>query len=127
MARILVVDDDEVSRLLIGRILQDVGHEITYAADGEIALDRVRAGRFSVIITDLAMPSLNGLRLIQALREMHEDTPVIAVSGQNADQLLLAEDFGAAATMIKPLDRSRLISEVERLLDDLSSVWSYAT
>ena len=57
---------------------------------------------FTLVVTDLAMPTFNGLRLIQALREMHGDTPVIAVSGQNADQLMMAEDFGAAATLISP-------------------------
>ena len=126
MAKILVVDDDEVSRLLMGRILQDVGHEVTYAADGKIALELIRTGGFTVVVTDLAMPTFNGLRLIQALREVHQNTPVIAVSGQNADQLMMAEDFGAAATLIKPLDRQRLIKEVELLAGEVSSVWNYA-
>jgi CheY-like chemotaxis protein len=126
MAKILVVDGDEVSRLLMGRVLQDVGHEVTYAADGKIALELIRTSSFTVVVTDLAMPTFNGLRLIQAVREMHGDTPVIAVSGQNADQLMMAEDFGAAATLIKPLDRQRLIKEVELLAGEVSSVWNYA-
>ena len=93
---------------------------------GEIALERVRKGGFELVVTDLAMPSFNGLRLIQALREMHRDTPVIAVSGQNAEQLTLAEDFGAVATLIKPLDRRLLVSEVERVAGQASSLWNYA-
>jgi CheY-like chemotaxis protein len=93
---------------------------------GEIALERVRKGGLELVVTDLAMPSFNGLRLIQALREMHRDTPVIAVSGQNAEQLTLAEDFGAVATLIKPLDRRLLVSEVERVAGQASSLWNYA-
>ena len=126
MAKILVLDDDEVSRLLMGRVLQGVGHEVSYATVGKIALELIRRGSFTVVVTDLAMPTFNGLRLIQAVREMHGDTPVIAVSGQNADQLMMAEDFGAAATLIKPLDRQRLIKEVELLAGEVSSVWNYA-
>ena len=69
MAKILGVDDDEVSRLLMGRLLQDAGHETVYATDGEVALERITSGDFEIIVTDLAMPGLNGLRLIQAIKE----------------------------------------------------------
>ena len=126
MAKILVVDDNELCRLFIGRVLQDVGHEITYAANGEIALERIRKKEFAVVVTDLAMPTFNGLRLIRALTETHKGTPVVAVSGQNADQLLLAEDYGAAATLIKPFEGRRLTSEVERVLCEGSPVWNDA-
>jgi len=123
MAKILGVDDDEVSRLLMGRLLQDAGHEIVYATDGEVALERITSGDFEIIVTDLAMPGLNGLRLIQAIKESRVRTPIVAVSGRNAEQLVLAEDFGAAATLTKPLDRRMFVSEVQRVLSDYSWAW----
>jgi CheY-like chemotaxis protein len=124
MARILIVDDDEVSRLLMGRVLQDAGHEVVYACDGEVAMERVRRQPFDVVVTDLAMPTMNGLRLIRDMREMHSDVPTIAISGQNAEQLLLAEDYGAAATLFKPIDREQLVSAVDEAARGSNGVWT---
>ncbi len=126
MAQILIVDDDEVSRELMGRVLQDAGHEVLYAANGSTALERVHRHLLDVVVTDLAMPSLNGLRLIRALKELHPGLPVIAVSGQNAEQLLLASDYGAVRTLIKPVDRQALLDAVEHAADDTPDVWANA-
>lgn len=113
MVQILIVDDDEISRVILGRILQDAGYDVAYAGDGVAALARLQRQQFDVIITDLAMPGMNGLRLIRHLAEEHHGTPVIAISGQNAEQLLLAEDYGAAATLFKPVDPQRLLAAVD--------------
>lgn len=50
-------------------------------------------------------------------------TAIVAVPGRNAEQLVLAEDFGAAATLTKPLDRRMFVSEVQRVLSDYSWAW----
>jgi len=112
MARILIVDDDEVTRIILGRILQDVGQEVAFAGDGLSALETLRRQDFDVVVTDLAMPGMNGLRLIRHLRETSGAPPVIAISGQNPEQLLLANDYGAVATLYKPVDRKRLQAAV---------------
>jgi len=125
MARILIVDDDEVTRLILGQILQDGGYEVTYAGNGEVALDRFEIGRFDAVITDLAMPERNGLRLIQDLREMDWKLPLIAMSGSNADQLQMAEDFGAKAALLKPLEPEAVLATVDSVLEDANEdVWA---
>ncbi len=116
MARILVVDDEELDRVLIRSILESEGHQLLFAADGEAAYKTCRDTDVDVVITDLAMPRVNGLRLIRELREAYFDMPIIAVSGWAADQLDLAQDYGADLTLFKPLDGERLQTAVRQSL-----------
>jgi len=127
MARVLIVDDDEITRLILGRMMEDAGHQVTYACDGEQALGVVRAGRFDLVMTDLAMPERNGLRLIQDLREEDDRLPVIAMSGINAEQLILAEDLGAKQILYKPLEPEVVLAAVDTALaDETDEVWDFA-
>ncbi len=125
MARVLIVDDDEITRLILGQILQDGGHEVGYAGDGDAALAAFRTGDFDLVITDLAMPARNGLRLIQDLRGLDRYFPVVAMSGANADQLQMAEDFGAKAVLYKPLSADKVLAVVDELSGGKSpDVWA---
>lgn len=117
MARILVVDDEEMDRVLVRTILESAGHELFYASDGEVALQVCREIGIDLVVTDLAMPDFNGLRFIKELREERLDIPVIAISGWAADQLDLAEDYGADLTLFKPVDGDQLNGAVNRVLD----------
>ncbi len=127
MARLLIVDDDEVARLILGHMLQDAGYEVAFARDGEAALEMFKPGHFDAVITDLAMPVRNGLRLIQDLQEQDRDLPLIAMSGTNADQLQMAEDFGAKGILYKPLEPEAVIATVEKALkDNDQDVWAFA-
>ena len=66
--RILVVDDDEISRDLIEHALQKAGYEVETAADGLAALEIIRSGRCRLVISDWSMPHLNGIDLCRAVR-----------------------------------------------------------
>ena len=116
MARILVVDDEEMDRVLERSILEEAGHELLFANDGDHALRVYREERVDLVITDLAMPKVNGLRLIKRLLEEDSAAKVIAVSGVSPEQLPRAQDLGAAATLYKPLEREELLETVERVL-----------
>ena len=65
MARILLVDDDEVARLAMGTVLEEEGHDITYAPNGEVGLHLYRQRPFTVVLVDLIMPVKNGLQMIR--------------------------------------------------------------
>lgn len=123
MARILIVDDDEMDRLLERTILQDAGHELFFASDGAVALRLYREKHVDLVLTDLAMPNLNGLRLIRELRDLNPDVPVIAISGKSPEQLPSAEDMGAARTFFKPVDRDELLKAVEEVLEEQEVDW----
>lgn len=127
MATILLVDDEDFSLALIEEMLVSAGHEVLAARDGEEALSLLKQTKgIHVIITDLRMPRLNGLRLIRELRGVGDTIPIIAVSGVNADQLILAEDYGANAVLAKPLDRDQLLKALRDALEKTRSEWSEA-
>ena len=124
MARILVVEDDISEQVLLQQLLSKAGH--TIAADGSQALDRIREDKIDAVVTDLRMPVLNGLRLIRELREAGDTIPIVAISGENADQLMLAQDYGANAGLVKPLNRDDLLAVLDRIVRDTRSDWSGA-
>ncbi len=126
MAKILVVDDEESSRILLSEILTGAGHDVTTADDGRETIDLIKQQAFGAVVTDLRMPLLNGLRLIKALRGVGDTIPIFAVSGTNADQLMLAQDHGANARLTKPLNREKLLEILGAALADTRSSWTDA-
>jgi CheY-like chemotaxis protein len=116
MARILIVDDEEIDRVLVRSILEKAGHELFYAGDGSVALEVCRKVAIELVVTDLAMPDFNGLRFIKELREEGFKMPVIAVSGWAKDQLDLAEIHGANLALLKPIDEEKLLTSVKEML-----------
>jgi CheY-like chemotaxis protein len=118
MARILIVDDDEMDRVLLSHLLGEAGHELRFASDGLAALETFLREPADLVVTDIAMPELNGMQLIRAL---HDDDPwvrIIAVSGTSAVNLERAKELGALAVLEKPLDPQKLLEAVQKALDD---------
>lgn len=127
MTHILVVDDEPTDLTLLSRILESAGYDVVVAPDGQQALDILeRRSDIRAVISDLRMPVLNGLRLIRALRERGDEIPVLAISGANADQLVLAEDYGANAILSKPPLREKVLAALDRVLTESRSDWSGA-
>jgi len=124
MGVILVVDDEQSSRELLSNFLEGAGYDVVCASDGQEALDLLQEQEVRAIVTDLRMPNVNGLRLIRSLRENGDTIPILAVSGINRDQLMLAEDYGANVGLSKPVDRDELISIMKRVLSDSRDDWS---
>ncbi|MGB1655987.1 MAG: response regulator [Longimicrobiales bacterium] len=124
MGVILVVDDEQSSREILTTFLEGAGYEVVPASDGQEALDLLQKHEVRAIITDLRMPNVNGLRLIRSLRENGDTIPIVAVSGINRDQLMLAEDYGANVVLPKPVDRDELIKIMEQVLSDSRDDWS---
>ena len=118
MAKILIVDDDEMDRVLISQSLAAAGHEPLFAPNGKAALRIWRRNPADLVVTDIAMPDLNGLELIEALRLEDPWVRIIAISGVAADKLHSAEQIGALATLVKPVDVGALLSEIERVLEE---------
>jgi len=127
MACVLIVDDDEVTRRILGRMLEDAGHEVVYAYDGAAALRAFRLGRFDAVFTDLAMPEKNGFLLMRELQEQDPRLPVIAMSGENAENLIMAEDFGATRILYKPLEPETVLGIMNRIVEEMNTdIWHRA-
>ncbi len=122
MARILIIDDDDQMRNMIRQILEDTGHEVLVAPDGRVGLDLFRQHPVDLIITDILMPEVDGLEIIQTLRRESPEIKIIAISGGGEtgrlDYLPEAREFGAQHTFSKPFHHSELLEVVERLLGE---------
>ncbi len=121
MARVLVIDDDEVTRTLVTRMLTGEGHQVEEAIDGAEGLRLFGKRPPDVVLTDINMPGLDGHEVIAAIRVLHADVPIIAISGGGAiakDELLLkASALGAVEIIMKPFEFRQLVGAVERALE----------
>ena len=114
---ILVVEDDAIARLLMTRILEEAGHAVDTADDGIDALIRIGRHRFDLILTDIQMPNLDGLRLQALLRQKGFQTPIIVVTGSTDQEAEIeALRLGAADFIRKPISRRLLLARTERIL-----------
>lgn len=117
-AAILVVDDDEVMRDLLRRVLERSGFEVLTATDGREGVERCRDRAVDLTITDMVMPVMDGVELIQALVAEQPSIRIIAVSGVDDwdNYLKTARSLGAKAVLRKPVSSAELVSTVRRVL-----------
>jgi len=115
-ATILVVDDDEVMRDLLSRMLGRAGYAVETAADGCKALERFHEHAIDAVVTDMAMPRMGGLELTRALLSERPELPIIAVTGVDPSYLRVAMAAGAKAGMQKPIRAGELAQTMRRLL-----------
>lgn len=112
MASILVVDDDGFVRDLLACILEDEGHGVQTAKDGEEALAHLAAG-LDLLVTDKNMPRLDGLSLIGRVRSLGLSIPSILLSGDAGDEAL-ARASGAEGFLLKDENLQETIAETVR-------------
>jgi CheY-like chemotaxis protein len=107
--RVLLVDDQEELRRLYRRTLAKDGHDIALASNGREAVEHARGERFDVVITDVRMPDMGGLELLQALRAADPDLPVVLISGSpDLDSAMKAVELGALDFLVKPVAFEKL-------------------
>ena len=85
MARVLVIDDDEEYRTLVRHMLVGEGHQVDEALDGAEGLRLFGKSPPDLVLTDINMPGLDGHEVITAIRVLHPEVPIIAVSGGGCD------------------------------------------
>jgi len=116
-SHVLVVDDEELYRRSLERILTRVGHEVLEARDATEALAIAAAQSVDLVLADVRMPGINGLELVRQLHEMHPDLPCIVVTGFGGpEQSIEALRAGAFWYLEKPFDRGQL-DAVRKLVD----------
>jgi len=115
---ILVVDDEPMLRSLVGRMLADEGFPVLEAADGREALDALEQfGRdVALVITDVVMPRVSGVELLERLSVSHRGLPVVLMSGYRERQLLERGLTAPCAMLEKPFSAAVLLAEVRRCL-----------
>lgn len=115
--KILIVDDEENVRLLVGRIVAGEGYAHEMAASADAALARLAEDEYSLLISDINMPGQDGIALLRAVREKYPDLAVIMVTA--VDSRLTAKEtlaMGAYGYVIKPFERNALIINIVNAL-----------
>ncbi len=122
MKRILVIDDDEMIRVVFERFLKGQGYIVDCAADGKEGLRFLDDQTPDLVITDIMMPDTDGLEVVLSMREKHPDIPVIAISGGMTlapiDFLPMVKKFGAVKVFYKPVELEDLLGGVRELLSE---------
>lgn len=116
-AKILVIDDEEVVHISLKRILGRQGHHVVTTASGHEALEILVNECFDMVITDLMMPEMNGIELLQELKKRSIASPVLMITGYPTIKTALqALRLGAVDYLAKPFTRAELLSPVNRAL-----------
>ena len=108
-AKLLVVDDEELYRRALERILTRAGHEVLQAGDATEALAIISSTNLDLVLCDLKMPGINGLELIRQTRELEPDLPCILITGHGSPGASVeALDAGAFWYLEKPFEQANL-------------------
>jgi CheY-like chemotaxis protein len=122
MKRIMVVDDDDLFRAMLNKLLHNAGYSVIVAESGIEALSRQQDDPVDLIITDIIMPDKEGIEIIMELRKKYPATKIIAMSGGgriNPKQYLeLAQRLGARKTFAKPFKTTEMLAAVRDLLEE---------
>jgi EAL domain-containing protein (putative c-di-GMP-specific phosphodiesterase class I) len=107
--RILVVDDDETLARSYARMLTADGYEVEVRFDGESGVDAVRRTSFDVVLSDIDMPRLGGVALLERIRAHDLDLPVVLITGSpSVETAMAAVEHGALRYLAKPVDIKQL-------------------
>lgn len=116
--KILVVEDDDVTRELLFMVLDRQGYDVSTAADGMLGYDAAVRIRPDLIISDVHMPSADGVHMVRKVRDTAEiaKTPILITTGFGTGMAVLSLTEGADAYEPKPFDPENLLATVRRLL-----------
>ena len=118
---LLVVDDNRVNRLLLGRALEQLGHRVTFAENGREALEALARRRADLVLLDIEMPEMDGYQVLQALSAdaRLRDIPVVMMSSvEEVDSVARCIEMGAEDYLFKPVNpvllRARVSASLEK-------------
>lgn len=118
---VLVVDDEPMIRGFATRVLREEGFGVYEATDGVEALELIRAGiaDLDVVLSDIVMPRMNGVQLLQSLSTLRPDLPVLLMSGYGTNQLTELGIASPCGVLGKPFTPEALVAEVRRCIRSL--------
>lgn len=116
MAKILVIDDEELVRLTLRQMLESGGYEVVEARNGREGVETHRTTEIDLVLTDIIMPEQEGIETIIQLRRSDPNLRIIAISGggrmKNMDFLKIAANVGADTVLTKPFTTQELLDAV---------------
>ncbi len=123
MSKILIIDDEKSIRRTIKEILEFEKYTVDEAEDGQQGLDMALKGKYDVILSDIKMPKLDGIELLNRLIHNGTDSPLIMMSGHGSIETAVeAVKNGAFDYLSKPIDLNRLLVTIRNAIDKLTLV-----
>ena len=117
--RVLVVDDEASIRDLLAKTLALADYDVDVAANGQAAVDCVRHNGYSLLITDLKMPGLDGLSVITEARRVDAQLPVIVITGYSSESTAIeAANLGVSGYLTKPFKVPKVLEVAARALGE---------
>jgi DNA-binding response OmpR family regulator len=117
VAKILIIDDDEQVLLTLAEVVKSLGHTTQTAPDGRAGLQYFFADNYDLVLTDLAMPEVNGLQVLKRIKASRPEIGVIVVTGNSTMDLLAAAiNEGVDAYVTKPFKISEIDIQLKRIL-----------
>ena len=118
---ILLAEDDEPTKAIVRTALETKGYVVISATRRAELMTLIETGRYDLVLTDVLMPEVNGIEVIQAVRRFRPNTPILAMSGGSADMtseltLKAAEFVGAGRVLVKPFEVEQLLAAVAEAL-----------
>ncbi len=118
MPKILIIDDEKSIRNTLKEILSYEGYEVTEAPDGIEGIRIAEKEKFDIILSDIKMPKMDGIEVLEKLQEITPETPVVMISGHgNIDTAVEAIRKGAFDYISKPLDLNRMLVTIRNAMD----------
>jgi two-component system NtrC family response regulator len=117
METILIVDDEKNYLTILSAVLEDVGFEVLTALSGKEALEIQKTSDLDLILTDMKMPTMDGIELLERIKSVNPDLPVIMMTAHGTvDKAVEAMQKGAYTYVLKPFDNERLIIYVKKAM-----------
>ena len=120
MAKILLVEDDDLVRDMLTQVLERATHQVIGVTNGEEATDYLKKEKPDIMVTDIIMPKKSGITLISEVKNRHPQLEIIAISGGGrldpTGYLDLSEPLGASVSFEKPIDNTALLMAIDLLL-----------
>jgi len=114
--RVLVVDDNIIDRRFIKYTLQNHLNICAESAkDGQEAISKIASANYDLVITDIVMPNIEGIELINSIQSTSPKTKIIAVSGNNPYYLYIVKKLGINSVYTKPLDVEAFVANISEL------------
>lgn len=129
--RILVVEDEKDLNSIILKRLNKEGYSVDACFDGEAALDYLKVGEYDVILLDIMLPKLNGLKVVKTLRKNRDKTPVLLLTAKDGiEDRVMGLDSGADDYLVKPFAFEELLARIRvltrRSVDEVTNVFTVA-
>ena len=116
---ILAVDDSASIRQMVAFTLKGAGYEVIEAVDGQDALDKANIHKVNLVLTDINMPRMDGLKLLELLRKLahYKTVPILMLTTESGDEIKAkGRAAGATGWLVKPFDPKRLLEVISKVI-----------